>query len=138
MKISILPRKYCEENTKFKTDYDFCDGSEFKEYVVPVDSWDGNISKEELRVEEPNKPEIEMGIDEMVNEKGKDKRGVFCQYLQLPWSKQLRILTELNLISDEDEMLSKRERLANAMKRASDKNELDNLLNKIEEYFKSA
>ncbi len=136
LKVNVHAREWQEAPPSQFKPYLTRDGGDTWEFDLPLPSWNG------VELEIDTATAIAVGERAKMATKPADRtvegakptpspRAMLFRFAQLPYSKQVEIVTTLGLIEDEDKNLPDIDRFLRAFKRATERNSLDQLLAEI-------
>ncbi len=133
LKVKIYPRVLNDTNDRYIADSNNCDGNSFVEYSLKLDKWD-NHNKVELSGEkdmaEEISPETEK-VETVTNIKSNPERSLVYRFLAISFITRSRILSELDLVDEEDEGIEHINLLDKILQKAKKDGKLADLWDKI-------
>lgn len=132
LKISIHPRVLDDDNHRFIPDTNNCDRNTFKEYSLKLDRWQGDGKMQPHRKTKKSEAVIKTTTEkESLSVIRNPKRTLFYRFFELSFVARSRILSELNLINEEDEGMEHIELIENIWQKANEHGCLSEMWEKI-------
>lgn len=139
LNIKVHPQIWSEVDQKFKPDVD-ANGLAVRAYQFPIDAWEMSSPDPQADLARPiqeldiSSAEIRMREEKRLNQgQGMNSaRRLTYRFLRLPYHTRIKIAQDLELLHDDDKGLSDSELFGRLFRRASDKNMLADLWDKVE------
>lgn len=123
--VNVYARIYDKDTTSFVPDFDKPNGNIIHSYKIKIESWNNmNSDKLPIKQEEDVEKQEDTRKDIIYNEH-------IYKFLNLPYSKFVRIASNLNLIRDDDNTFETYQLKIEIIKRIKENNLYTNLVNEI-------
>lgn len=132
LKVKIYPRILNDNNDRFIPDFNNCNGNNFIEYSLVLEKWESNKMQPTEETNTPKKSLIDTASEEVPQETIQNpKRTLVYRFMELSYISRTSILSELDLINEEDEGAEHVDLLGKILKEAQEKGILAEMWDKV-------